>query len=298
MAIALNISPEPNPLGIPRTSPVSFDIVSTSIISFIMVLVKFKARKERLVVYETDGFVGQFIPLSTISGLGTNTVTFSVFEFGGWRDDIRELRVIGIDTDGIKFDLDVSKTQPQQEEAMQLLDTIIHAGAAVQQLTFGSGGDGVVNPDLTPGVYRIMGTFKLIDDPGSIFLRPNDIDASVGAAGTRARTTLVAAGDGGSASDSTVNGIRIGGHGLASRAADVFFDAQIDLRVGVERGFKAENSFNQDIGGAIGPSATFRGSWPDDTTVITSLVMRADNAGAILADTNLSLYRIETDVTV
>lgn len=296
MAIALNIAPAPSALGVPRSTPISFDLVSTNPIDFVVLVARYKTDQRRFMVYETDGFVAPFSDVSTISGIGTGTVQVAVFEPGGWRSELRELRAIGIDASGVLFDVDVTKIQ-EAEEAMQLLDTIKHSGAAVQQLTFGASGDGVINPTLTPGVYRIMGTFKLIDDPGSIFLRPNDIDASVGAIGTRARTTLVAAGDGGSASDSTVNGIRIGGHGLASRAADVFVDMQIDLRVGVERGFKAENSFNQDIGGALGPSATFRGSWPDDTTVVTSLVMRADNAGAILADTDLALYRIETDIT-
>lgn len=296
MAIALNIDPAPSALGVPRDTPVSFDIVSIDPIDFISVVARYKSDRRRFMVYETDAFVTPFGDVSTISGVGTPTVQLSVFEPGGWRGEIRELRAIGADVTGRAFDIDVTKI-PEQEEAMQLLDTIVHSGAAVQQLTFGDGGDGVVNPMLTAGVYRIMGTLKLIDDPGSIFLQPNAIDTSVGAIGTRARTTLVAAGDGGSASDSTVNGIRIGGHGLASRAADAFIDLLIDLRVGVERGFKSEVSFNQDIGGALGPSATFRGSWPDDSTVVTSLAIVADNAGAILADTNLSLYRIETDIT-
>lgn len=76
-------------------------------ITKIGIAVRYIDDDRRFVAYETDAFLSMFDPDSSVSGVGTATVTCSLFEFDGWRQRLREIYVFGVQSDGACFSQDV-----------------------------------------------------------------------------------------------------------------------------------------------------------------------------------------------
>ena len=104
MAVTItNLDPPLAPAGFPRTSPISFDLASDGgAIDFAVLFVRFMSDVRQHVIYESDGFTVPYASASSVTGDGTETVSFSIFEFGGWRDRIYELRAVAF-ADGELF---------------------------------------------------------------------------------------------------------------------------------------------------------------------------------------------------
>jgi hypothetical protein len=192
------------------------------------------------------------------------------------------------------FDRFIDSPPPTGQSAMIYRDDINLTTGPKQTLTFGPGGDGTQGYALTDGVFKIIGNANLINIPGPIFVRPNGIDATLGIIGVRARTTLTASGDGQQVFESTQSGIRIGGgNGAAVGTMDESWDFLIDLRKGKARNFHNTRHFSQDEGGSLGPWTAFAGGWPDTTTDVVLLELRADQPGAFLNGTRITLFEIQ-----
>jgi len=102
-----NVSPSVGPSGLPLGTALSFDVIAASAIQAIGVAVLYLSTKEYFMAYEVDAFTPDYAAVSSIGGVGTNTVSLTLFEFGGWRERVRSILVFGIDAGPTKFVLEV-----------------------------------------------------------------------------------------------------------------------------------------------------------------------------------------------
>lgn len=103
MAVTItNISPVLSPSGFPRTSPISFDVESDAgVIDWVSVSIQYTRDSKQYVIFEGDVFTESYDSPSTVGGLGTTSIAFSLFEFGGWRDRIYKIQVTAFSDDTI-----------------------------------------------------------------------------------------------------------------------------------------------------------------------------------------------------
>ncbi len=99
----INVSPPNAPEGVDLDQPVSFSVVGPANIESLGLSVRYLRDPNTYVIYETDDFTAKYAPESSVAGLGTTKVDFTAFEFGGWRGDILDMTIFGIDADGVKF---------------------------------------------------------------------------------------------------------------------------------------------------------------------------------------------------
>ena len=103
MAVSTFITPAPGPSGPPLDQPISFTVDSGVNIESVALSVRYLRDPLTYVIFETDVFTPPYEPDSSVAGLGTVQVTFTIFEFGGWRGDILTLEAFGIEAGGALF---------------------------------------------------------------------------------------------------------------------------------------------------------------------------------------------------
>lgn len=103
MAEILFISTPLSPAGPPIDQPIAFKVNNNLDILSIGISIRYLRDPHTYVIFETDVFTRSYEALSTASNLGTTSVSFDIFEFGGWRGEILAIEVFGIDALGTKF---------------------------------------------------------------------------------------------------------------------------------------------------------------------------------------------------
>ena len=103
-----NIVPPMTPAGVDLALPLAFRVNGNgnNILS-VGVAIRYIRDPLTYVIFETDAFTPRYLPDSSVSGVGTPAVNFSVFEFGGWRGRLLSMQVFGIDSAAELFVLDV-----------------------------------------------------------------------------------------------------------------------------------------------------------------------------------------------
>jgi len=99
----VDVVPANTPQGPALDTPISFGVVGPVNIESLGVAIRYLRDPNYYVIYELDEFTARYAFGSSVSGMGTTRVDFTVFETGGWRGDLLDLRVFGIDADGVKF---------------------------------------------------------------------------------------------------------------------------------------------------------------------------------------------------
>jgi len=94
------------PAAIPVSSAVSFSLVGPANFVTVGVSLLYRSDPNRYIVYETDGFTAPYTAGSSVAGIGTNQVDFTLAEFGSWRDRVASITVFGIDAAGTVFSLE------------------------------------------------------------------------------------------------------------------------------------------------------------------------------------------------
>ncbi len=104
MAISIvDIVPTITPAGIDITQPLSFAVSAAIDIISVGVSVRYLRDKNTYMIYTHTGFAPRYAAVSSVSGIDTKRIDFTVFEFNGWRGEIRNLDIFGIDLDSTKF---------------------------------------------------------------------------------------------------------------------------------------------------------------------------------------------------
>ena len=105
----IDVSPANTPAGPNLALPISFSAVGPENLESLGVAIRYIRDPNFYVIYETDVFTPRYAPDSSVANMGTTKVDFTIFEFGGWRGRIAEIRVFGIDAAGDPFIQDVLK---------------------------------------------------------------------------------------------------------------------------------------------------------------------------------------------
>ena len=108
-----NVSPPNTPEGPDLALPISFSVLgSMGNVEGLGVAIRYIRDPLFYVIYATDAFSTKYEPDSSVANIGTPQVDFTIFEFGGWRGRIAEIRVFGIDQIGVPFVFDVLEVAP------------------------------------------------------------------------------------------------------------------------------------------------------------------------------------------
>lgn len=102
-----NVNPANSPSGLPISTSLAFDLLAANNIEAVGVAVQYRSTAEYFMAYELDEFTAVYAPVSSVGGIGTTAVSFTLFEFDGWRDRVRSIVVFGIDSAAQKFVLEV-----------------------------------------------------------------------------------------------------------------------------------------------------------------------------------------------
>lgn len=103
-----NVAPPNTPEGPDLALPISFSAERPgNNLESLGVAIRYIRDPLFYVIYETDGFTPRYAHDSSVANMGTPQVDFTIFEYGGWRGRIAEIRVFGIDDVGVPFVADV-----------------------------------------------------------------------------------------------------------------------------------------------------------------------------------------------